>query len=498
MSGSVTPAVETFDWLRPDALRDGAIDTSGWEALFRPAILEYATDDFIPAFLADLAAARGGAPAVLRGREVALGGATTPKLFQPLHGRFYLVVAALACRHPGFPDRCVRRACEETVFLVQRRRVNGAEFGWIAEGPSAGWQPASPGNLVEGEERIPLLPTPPGVDGRALWFAYLPVASRETFTPVAALDPNPETPPDERHEDFALAVIRPLSDLLATGTAPAAEVSFFLLHDLARFLEAQSRDVYRRLTGVPGVALTPPQHALVSYLEGIDVGGRTLAHWIGRAATSDYLRQYTPGLALPFEVNLRTASGLDPAALEVRVFAAGVLDPLSGTTPDAAPQRVGKFAPRDAARPEDETYVLRCVYERPRCAPVQRWISRPVGPYRLAEVMDPDAPARPVRISLPADVSIAGLRKFQKGVGFAMSRALRNKIAGIGGREKDLLDGKKPGADGSFDLGHVCSFALPIITLCAFILLLVIAVLLNLVFWWLPFLKICFPVRSSR
>lgn len=494
MSGSATLA-ESFDWLRPEALRDPARDAAAWEALFRPAILRYATDEFLPAFLADLAAAEAGAPAALRAREVALGGPTPPKLFQPLHGHFHLVVAALACRRPGFPDRCLRRACEENVFLVQRRRVSGAEYGWVPEGATPGWQPVPAGGVLAGEERHPMMAAPRGAAGRALWFAYLPVSSRQAAVAPAALSADPSAPPDERREDFGMIVTKPLRDLRANPHAPAAEVSFFLLHDLGRFLEANAGAVHRRLAGAPGVVLTAGQAALVSYLEGITVAGQTLAHWVARAAASDYLARYEAGLPLPFSVDLRGAAALDPATLEARVFAAGVLDPLSALPPDPTPRRIGKFAPRDAAAADAETYLLRCVYERPRCDPPQHWISRAAGPYRLAEIMDPDAPARPVRISLPADVSIAGLRKFQKGVGFAMSKALRNKIANIAGKE--ILDGNAP-AEGSFNLGHICSFALPIITLCAFILLLIIAVILNLVFWWLPFLKICFPVRSSR
>jgi hypothetical protein len=40
----------------------------------------------------------------------------------------------------------------------------------------------------------------------------------------------------------------------------------------------------------------------------------------------------------------------------------------------------------------------------------------------------------------------------------------------------------------------MCTFSIPIITLCAFILLLVLVIVLNIVFWWIPFFKICLPV----
>jgi hypothetical protein len=51
------------------------------------------------------------------------------------------------------------------------------------------------------------------------------------------------------------------------------------------------------------------------------------------------------------------------------------------------------------------------------------------------------------------------------------------------------------GPEVPFSLGHICSLSIPIITICAFILLFVIAIVLNLLFWWLPFLKICFPLK---
>ena len=73
-----------------------------------------------------------------------------------------------------------------------------------------------------------------------------------------------------------------------------------------------------------------------------------------------------------------------------------------------------------------------------------------------------------------------------------MSSELRNKVNSI---NKGMLKGDPPGADGTFNLGHICSFSIPIITLIAFILLMIIAILLNIIFWWLPLLKICFPLN---
>jgi hypothetical protein len=40
----------------------------------------------------------------------------------------------------------------------------------------------------------------------------------------------------------------------------------------------------------------------------------------------------------------------------------------------------------------------------------------------------------------------------------------------------------------------MCSFSIPIISICALIVLSIFIGLLNIVFWWMPFLKICFPI----
>jgi len=50
------------------------------------------------------------------------------------------------------------------------------------------------------------------------------------------------------------------------------------------------------------------------------------------------------------------------------------------------------------------------------------------------------------------------------------------------------------GGPGGFSIGLICSFSIPIITICAFILLFVILIALNIVFFWMPFFKICLPV----
>ena len=91
------------------------------------------------------------------------------KLFQPIHGYFYLICASLCCRLPSFPDRDVRTAEGENTFFVLRKLVNGAEYAWVSAGPRKGWQGLNgkTKQVLQGEERHPLLTTT-AANGRSL------------------------------------------------------------------------------------------------------------------------------------------------------------------------------------------------------------------------------------------------------------------------------------------------------------------------------------------
>ena len=54
------------------------------------------------------------------------------------------------------------------------------------------------------------------------------------------------------------------------------------------------------------------------------------------------------------------------------------------------------------------------------------------------------------------------------------------------------------GSTEGWTIGWICSFSIPIITLCAFIVLNIFLSLLNIIFFWLPFLKICIPIPKSK
>jgi len=174
-------------------------------------------------------------------------------------------------------------------------------------------------------------------------------------------------------------------------------------------------------------------------------------------------------------------------------------------------RELGKMQDEDAGPPR---YVIRFVHQRCDCGPLHPpLISAPSEVFELAGFFDPEAPMRPIRIALPFDTSPGGLRKFGKNSAFIMSDLLcgqmkRVRRLGFGDLvlsvlpwpfHKDLdLSASGPCNDAGRNFGTICSLSIPIITIVAFILLIVIATLLDLIFRWLPFLIACFPVPGLK
>lgn len=160
-------------------------------------------------------------------------------------------------------------------------------------------------------------------------------------------------------------------------------------------------------------------------------------------------------------------------------------------------------------------FVIHCVFVRCDCGSLQPpLLSAPTQRFQLAGFFDPDAPARPIRIALPLDTTPAGLRKFNKNTALVISDVLCGQIARAKGLglvdlvravlpwplHKDLDVGgmgpcKNTGGD---NIGMICSLSIPIVTICALILLLIIASILDYIFRWMPYLIMCFPLPKFK
>jgi hypothetical protein len=122
-------------------------------------------------------------------------------------------------------------------------------------------------------------------------------------------------------------------------------------------------------------------------------------------------------------------------------------------------------------------------------------------PFRIVPWFEPSG-VPPVKITLPDPFDQDFLGKlrpngiFKPNVTFVVPERLFNLMNK--NSPDDFLKGNA--SEGGFQLGldWICGFNIPIITLCAFIVLFIFLVLLNLIFWWLPFIKICIPFPKKQ
>jgi hypothetical protein len=197
----------------------------------------------------------------------------------------------------------------------------------------------------------------------------------------------------------------------------------------------------------------------------------------------------------------------------------GKIDALGESVQEALPDTIESVpdiqVPPQPLDPTAGWFVIRCVYEQPNCGPLkQAVVSRPTEKFQMAAFFDPDAPARQVRIALPADISPAGLRKYKKNATLMMSDMLCGKIKGIRKMtfgdlvlsvlpwpfHKDLPDVGQTGPckEGAETFGMYCSLSIPIVTLVALILMIIIVSLFDIFFRWIPYLFLCFPIPGFK
>jgi hypothetical protein len=537
----------TAEPLWQKTLHSGLDPAAQTQQMRSPLLLRFASDTF----MADLAATLASKPAALEANvatkvtyRLPAPGETQPpapaelKLFQAAHGHFHLVAASLSCRLPGLPDHNINNAAHETVgFVLRRRDDDGTEWSWGAD-------PAAPGGktwtqlsgdqtnvLAAGEDLLPLFPVlyTDQDRPRRIYVGLVPTSSGETFKAAGALSPLAPAggptggpPTDFRPAALQAKVTDPLRALAgAPTTAPRdvtdpskasaiaqaeadqlVQASRFLLVDFAELLVTDMSPIWDALNAQQRPS-DPAAAAFYDALDGLSADTASPSRWRDAliAAWDRNARLTLFGDAtgsLPPALNLaRSAlSGDALDALAENWFSAHPLPPQSGTGGSATSIQGDEADPPQVPKLDARSqwhYVIRCTYQRPQCPPPQRDVtSEPTERFQIAGFFDLDAPARPIHISLPVDTGIADLRKLRKNVNFLISNQLRaqmNRVTSL----KDAMNGNF--ADGeTFDLGLICSFSIPIITICALLVLMIFIALLNIVFWWLPFLRICFPI----
>jgi hypothetical protein len=538
----------SVQWQTASPLWSEALKDSDNKRFKKPALLRFAGDSFMEALQGKLDTDFAKVSEFVTQRETwqteAVGwlpdSSFDPnqilKLYQPAHQRFYLVTASLVCQSRGLPERAVNTSEDETTSFVLRRLVarNGTiqpsnpstfdEYGWE---PEKGWtQLSTPNSISETEERLPMFGLNYCANGRLL-AGLVPVASRETFQAAPELSPMTITAAersadpmgDPRLAQFeasvitALLALSPPGELLPEGltTEQAREALAFAMLDLLDLLDEHLPNVRQAIVNDIASGLSGAQLNLFNKLSEQlrDDDGYLGIYWDGilRDVWAHHDEILTGALndSLSLVVDDLNKNEIAEA---IKYWNADDTDYSETTSLNRRMKdALGSYThPADASDPvtapkidtsAGAVYAVRCVYDRPKCLKPsnKQVVSELSQAFQLASFFDPEAPARPVRIALPVDTSISGLRSFPKNVSILVSNKLRQQIERVQGVGLEDLDNGELNDEQSFDLGMICSLSIPIITICALILLMIIVQLLNIIFWWLPFFKICFPLN---
>ncbi|MDP1781859.1 hypothetical protein [Hydrogenophaga sp.] len=516
-----------------------------------PLLLQRSDGDFIDAVLDEIASTEGRAR-LLATRAAARNQRQVLKLFQPIQRQHHLAMLEAWCDTPGTPRLDPTRV-ESAGLVVRRVRRAGSatEEGWMrSRGRLRGWlpvqriggaarDPASQLRLHSGhtgvadidhelvqlalqsedtllnEHVVPMFVAPPEVckaAGKTVYYGIVPTVSGEQAETAPVFDEGNTF--GSESADFRNHLVQALrgesmdfpldGETLNPAWTEAAEIATTLRP------QGLSTDHWNRLH--PGGGSRSSMQRFLRLLRQLDGEFNAFA---GTSATAQALRLQLAAIALPLklregetvartvnaEVFLRQAvqvlvqrdgqaarpempvrwpalPGHQASALRLALSRAVAerfvqLNPAPGRFDDPGAQ-----------------YVVRAfVRLKPECGCPARIVwSDATEPFVIAPWFEGSG-APPVRIDLP-DITAPGLlASLKPNVSFTVPPALQSLL---GGNPKDLMEGKPPSGPG-ITIGWICSFSIPIITLCAFIVLSIFLSLFDLIFKWMAFIKICIP-----
>ncbi len=483
----VTPAV---------VLRGLRLNGSAKETM----ILQRTDQDFLPAILKELEDSRRHPELI--GSTAQPGEDGVLKLFQPVHRTFHVVLFEAGCDDIGQPRLDPSRIAGSGLVVrriaadVERRDGEPETLeGWMQREESfQGWLRLS-SRLAREQDPIPEL-RPPALDAGHREINRMLAATRGLTAPVSeSVSPLFVAHPHvcaaaKRTILYGVAPVTSMDLSEAPTVTPALTESetrsvlppFLLSSGSGSATRAQLEEFLVGIGAAVNLERAPPVLAALDELEPTISGGT-------RPGT--VIRQAVAQLADALPSGLPTSVSWQPITSETEsVILRSVRDVLLASASGVTP-REGRF---DVP---DRTYRLQGFIRVSRddgCPPRLIW-SEPSEPYRIAPWYEAGN-VPPVRVALPDVTDVKTLRNLKPNVAFASPENTFNRMRGMG--MQDILDGKQPAEDTEFGVEWVCGFSIPILTICALIVLNIFLSMLNFIFFWLPFVKICIPIPVPR
>jgi len=473
-----------------------------------PVILRRTDREFIPAILTGLKTAGGRtglAQTVVDTRDEN----NVLKLFQPVHQIMHVALVQSFCDTIGFPrldpskiesaGLVIRRISKDSPGVMERWSKSGDQVvGWVAcvnddldPDPARRRRRVTSGNAAIDERLVlpaspydaftestsVLFPAPPEVCAAAkatVLYGLVPVTSNEKseVPPKTAFDPAIIS----QHLPWFLLPGKSRSIPRANATLTAGDASNTSLTPVITALRQLSVELDAFGTSAESQGL----FQTLNQLPVKDAGGKQLS------GLGDFLKSATAILAgrsggsvvMPAQwpdVDAGTGAAIAAAAQRALEGRLGTMLSGEGRYEDAALQ-----------------YRMRAFVRVKRadgCPPSLVW-SDYSEHFTIAAWYESSG-LPPVKIQLPL-IDGAFLKKLKPNVAFAMPEDLFNTL------QKDPKSSVKgeDSAGGGVGLGlmWLCSFNIPIITLCAFIVLNIFLSLFDIFFQWMLFIKICIPI----
>jgi hypothetical protein len=513
----------------------------------RAAIHRYLETNFIQLFQSDVA--RSPDPAKLFAWEAedrlpldAGGRPGALKLRRPAHRVFHIVCWEAHCDIPGLPTLSPEKIISAGFAL--RMGDAAAPIGFhIAQGRPQGWAPvetdadpdsarelkrlglaprdAAPPAAFTGEETFPLhvLAVTDGGRPHTLLYGYLPLGGGDYTPPETTRTADAGPAPEELPWPFGLG---------DRQNAPPPSAYTFDRMIVQRSIDSRLAAVLRVLLIRYGLATpagwTDPENAtLVALLDSLhfyadpqgDLSAKALRDWAAahpapnRATLGSVLRDAATVAAL-----MKSLTKSDPTQ--------------NATLPESAPvasQACNLLVVESAAAQLRAALKARLVHNiaaTTASLPLPKLISggparyvatpfvrvnrgdgcecpywgAPSEAFAVAAFFDPAA-ARPRLIEMP-DLSDA-LQGAARGASFDMPPGLADLVNSFS--TADAAQGLLKGGGGQptkLGLRFICSFSLPAIMICAMLILSIVLSLLNIVFGWMAWVKICLPIPTKK
>ena len=508
----------------------------------RPVIVQRTDQAFIPALLNELQRADAPPLQVISPRATA---AVTPlKLFQPVQRTFNVALLELACDQFGLP-RVDPTRIESAGLVIRRLAVNrdgeltGQQQGWMQSGQqwrgwlnlgTAGqakhWQEFDPEADPDAARRAPavsagqpmldellrarlgaaesfsesvapLFVAPPAVGQatrRTILYGVIPLTSSERSESGTSANPlaTREAPYDAQLLEQALPAHLPV--FMQANTVPLAAVpqagQVVTRTDAEGSVVTFTRALRQLQIEFDAFGESAESRALFAQLNQV-----TLSHPDGDRPFGDFLRATAAVLVDQSSGSIRMPDQW-PTISAVRQ--SGFVQ----TTLAVLRQRLDEFTSGEG-RYDDiravapRQYVLRAFVRLKReggCPPRLIW-SADSEPFTIAPWYE-SGPAPPTQINLPDATDFNYLKSLKPNVAFVVPAGLANVLNS--NSPKDFIEGNAGRGSGNLALDWICGFNIPLITICAFIVLNIFLQLFHIIFQWLFFIKICIPFPRKK